>query len=73
LEYYIKTGWGFDKICIIELNPPGIYMNTVTSSSSLIEEIPFDNCTYKKENKEIKEKEILKKEKYKNIDDDLGK
>jgi hypothetical protein len=60
LEFYLKNGWGFDKICIIELNPPGIYMNTVTSSSSLIEEIPFDNSSSKNKDNNTEEIEKIK-------------
>jgi len=45
LELYIKNGWFFKKTCKIEINPPGIYMNTVTSSSSLHEEMIFDNSS----------------------------
>jgi hypothetical protein len=66
LEFYLKNGWGFDKICIIELNPPGIYMNTVTSSSSLIEEIPFDNSVLKFNDKEEFERNKNKEELYRN-------
>jgi len=43
MELYLKTGWVFKKVCVIEINPPGIYMNTVTSSSTLYEENVFDN------------------------------
>lgn len=43
LELYVKNGWVYKKTCEIEINPPGIYMNTVTSSSTLHEEVQFDN------------------------------
>lgn len=77
LEFYVKNGWSFDKVCTIELNPPGIYMNTVTSSSSMIEEIPFDNNRFKSEEKNQMEKQIKKREKLERIRNndggDLGK
>lgn len=43
LKLFIKAGWTFKNVCEIEINPPGIYMNTVTSSSVLQEELIFDN------------------------------
>jgi len=44
LELYIKNGWVYRKTCEIEINPPGIYVNTVTSSATLDEEVGFDNA-----------------------------
>lgn len=44
LELYVKNGWVYRKTCEIQINPPGIYMNTVTSSAVLHEEVWFDNA-----------------------------
>jgi hypothetical protein len=44
LELHIKNGWVYRKTCEIEINPPGIYVNTVTSSATLHEEVGFDNA-----------------------------
>jgi len=74
LEFYVKNGWIYRKTCEIEINPPGIYMNTITSSATLHEEVMFDNASsimgdeyftnYNSSNRNINERKDLENNKY---------
>jgi hypothetical protein len=52
IEIEIYAGrYSFKKITKFEIEPPGVYMSTVTSSSALFEELEFQSTNVQSENK----------------------